>query len=102
MNLCRYAYCPTPDVPLTLAKRRYHPDCALHVIRARWCDRDQSKPPRPYDNSRRRELDMDSPEAIAAVEKAYSEALAVIKRRTRPEPDLRWTSPLAGLNRSGL
>lgn len=106
MNICRYALCPTPLEPLSLAKRRYHPWCAVQVQRASWRDRsrvDPSKPMRAYDNSRRQALqDMDSPEAMAAVEQAFQQALAEIKRRPRGEPDLRWSSPLHGLKGTGL
>ena len=43
---------------------------------------------------------LDDSEAV--IEANFQAALVAIKRRPRTDPELRWTSPLAGLNGSGL
>jgi hypothetical protein len=98
MNLCRYALCPTPEIPLSLAKRRYHPECAIRVIQTRWRNKNLiGKPTRTY--TFKVDPDYEDPEAI---EVAYQAALAEIKARPRGEPDLRWYSALHGLKGTGL
>ena len=56
-----------------------------------------SPPKRKYARRNGMELDMDSPEACAEVERVYQDALAEIKRRPSGSVEVRWSSPLARL-----